>query len=69
MERFKNLLRDKKIRNDIIEAAGASHNNNDFLALYKKCLIINQNISKEVCKNIIGAYKRVLNIIEQEVKK
>ena len=68
MERFKNLLRDKKIRNDIIEAAGASHNSDDFLALYKKCLIINKNISKEVCKNIIGAYKRVSNIIEQEVK-
>jgi len=68
MERFKNLLRDKKIRNDIIEAAGASHNSDDFLALYKKCLIINKNISREVCKNIIGAYKRVSNIIEQEVK-
>ena len=34
-ERFKNLLKDKKIRNDIIEAAGASHNSDDFLALYK----------------------------------
>jgi len=68
MERFKNLLRDKKIRNDIIEAAGASNNSDDFLALYKKCLIINKNISREVCKNIIGAYKRVSNIIEQEVK-
>ena len=67
-ERFKNLLKDKKIRNDIIEAVDASHSGNDFLALYKKCSIINKNISKDICKNIIGTYKRVSNIIEQELK-
>jgi len=67
-ERFKNLLKEKKIRNDIIEAVGASHTSNDFLILYKKCLIINKNISKDVCKNIIRTYKRVSNIIDQELK-
>ena len=67
-ERFKNLLKDKKIRNDIIEAVDSSHTGNDFLALYKKCLIINKNISKDICKNIIGTYKRASNIIEQELK-
>ena len=45
-----------------------SHTTNDFLALYKKCSIINKNISKEICKNIIGTYKRASNIIEQELK-
>ena len=44
-ERFKNLLKDKKIRNDIIEAVDASHASNNFLALYQKCSIINKNIS------------------------
>ena len=29
---------------------------------------MNKNISKDVCKNIIGAYKRASNIIEQELK-
>ena len=67
-ERFKNLLKDKKIRNDIIEAVSASHTSNDFLALYKKCLIINKNISRDVYKNIIGTYKRVSNIVDQELK-
>jgi len=67
-ERFKNLLRDKKIRNDIIEAVDNSYSGHDFLILYKKCLIINKNISKDICKNIIGTYKRVSNIIEQELK-
>ena len=67
-ERFKHLLKDKKIRSDIIEAVGGSHNDYDFLLLYKKCLTINKNISKDVCKNIIGTYKRASNIIEQESK-
>ena len=67
-ERFKNLLKDKKIRNDIIEAVDTSNIGDDFLVLYKKCLIINKNISKDICKNIIGTYKRASNIIEQELK-
>ncbi len=67
-ERFKNLLKDKKIRNDIIEAVDASHTDYDFLALYKKCLVMNKNISKDICKDIIGTYKRASNIIEQELR-
>jgi glycyl-tRNA synthetase beta chain len=67
-ERFKNLLKDKKIRNDIIEAVDSSHRSHDFLILYKKCLIINKNISKDICKNIIETYKRASNIIEHELK-
>jgi len=67
-ERFKNLLKDKKIRNDIIQAVDNSYSGYDFLKLYKKCSIINKNISKDICKNIIGTYKRVANIIEQESK-
>ena len=67
-ERFKNLLKDKKIRSDIIEAVDGSPNVQDFLILYKKCLIINKNISKDVCKNIIKTYKRASNIIQHESK-
>jgi len=67
-ERFKNLLKDKKIRNDIIEAVDASHVDDDFFALYKKCSIINKNIAKDICKNIIATYKRASNIIDQELK-
>ena len=67
-ERFKNLLKEKKIRNDIIEAVIAENVGYDFLGLYNKCLIVNKNISKEVCKNIIGVYKRASNIIDQELK-
>ena len=38
------------------------------LLLYKKCSIMNKNISGDICKNIIGTYKRASNIIEQELK-
>jgi len=67
-ERFKNLLKDKNIRNDIIEAVDKSHTGDNFLEFYKKCLIINKNISKDICKKIIGTYKRASNIIDQELK-
>ena len=67
-ERFKYLLKDKKIRSDIIDAADSSNFGNDFLLIYNKCLVINKNISNDLCKNIISTYKRASNIIEQEVK-
>jgi len=67
-ERLKNLLKERKIRADIIEAVESSHIGDDYLSLYKKCSIINKNISKDIYKNIIGTYKRASNIIDQEVK-
>ena len=67
-ERFKNLLRDKKIRNDIIESAYSSNANDDFSELYKKCVILNKNISSALCKDIITTYKRASNIIDKESK-
>jgi len=67
-ERFKNLLKDRKVRNDIIEAVNNPHSGYDFLKLYRKCSIINKNISKDICKNIIETYKRASNIIDHELK-
>jgi glycyl-tRNA synthetase beta chain len=67
-ERFRNLLKEKKIRSDIIEAVSILNNSNDFLIFYKKCFIINKNISKEIFKNIISSYKRASNILEEEFK-
>ncbi len=67
-ERFKNILKEKKIRTDIILAVDTSHAGNNFLEFYKKCAIFNKNISKEVCKNIISIHKRASNIIDHESK-
>jgi glycyl-tRNA synthetase beta chain len=67
-ERFKNILKDKNIRSDIIEATDNSQSGYNFLFLYKKCLVINKNITKDLCKNIIETYKRASNIIDHELK-
>ena len=67
-ERFKNILKEKNIRSDIIEAIDDSHINYDFLSVYKKCKIINKNISREMFKNIVSIYKRASNIIYDERK-
>ena len=65
-ERMKNILKDKNIRTDIVEASICSHLNDNFLELYKKTIIMNKFISKEVGKNAISTYKRASNILEQE---
>ena len=65
-ERMKNILKEKRIRTDIIEASISSHNNDNFLELYKKTLIMNKFISKELGKNALSTYKRASNILEQE---
>ena len=67
-DRTKHLLKDKKVRLDIIEAAISSHMNDDFVLLYKKCLIVNKNISKDLGKNIVSTYKRASNILGSETK-
>ena len=61
-ERMKNILKDKKIRTDIIEASVSSHVNDDFLELYKKTLVMNKFISKDLGKNAVSTYKRASNI-------
>ena len=35
-ERMKNILKEKKVRTDIVEASVSSHLNDNFLELYKK---------------------------------
>ena len=65
-ERMKNILKDKRIRTDIIEASISSHLNDNFLELYKKTLIMNRFISKDLGKNAVSTYKRASNILDQE---
>ena len=65
-ERMNNILKEKKIRTDIIEASISSHLSDDFLELYKKTLIMNKFISKDLGKNAVSTYKRASNILDQE---
>ena len=55
------------IKNQVSAILSINTNPDDFLAHYKKCAIFNKHISKNVCKDIIGTYKRASNIIDQEL--
>ncbi len=63
-ERIKNILKDKNIKNDIIEASISSNVSDNYFELYKKNTLMNKYISKEIGKNAISSYKRAYNIIE-----
>ena len=67
-DRFKNFMKEKEIRNDIIESATLDYNIDNILKIYKKTLILNKSISKEVGKDVIFSYKRASNIITNELK-
>ena len=65
-ERMKNILKERKVRADIIEASVSSHLNDNFLELFKKTITIKKFISKDLGKNAVSTYKRASNILEQE---
>ncbi|MDB9784356.1 glycine--tRNA ligase subunit beta [Pelagibacteraceae bacterium] len=68
-ERMKNILKEKNVRSDIIEASISSHNGDNYLDLFKKSILMNKLITKEIGKNAISSYKRALNIIEKTDKR
>ena len=63
-ERMRNILKEKKIKSDIIEASISSHVGDNYLDLFNKNILMNKYISKEVGRNAVSAYKRASNIID-----
>ena len=68
-ERMKNILKEKKIRLDIIEAAISSHVGDNYLVLYKKSIVMNKNLNKDIGKDAIYSFKRASSILDNESKK
>jgi len=68
MGRLKYYMKEKKIRADIIEAAISSHEIDHMNTIYKKALIFNNEIKKEIGEDIMASYKRASNILESELK-
>jgi len=68
-ERMRNILKEKKIKPDIIEAAISSHIGDNYLALYKKSTVMNKNINKDTGKDAIYSFKRASSILDHESKK
>ncbi len=67
-ERMRNILKLKNIKFDIIEASISSHVGDNYLDLYKKNILMNKYIRKDVGINIISSYKRASNITEKSDK-
>ncbi len=63
-ERMKNILRDKNIKSDIIEASVSSYFSDNYFDLYKKNTSMNKYINKEAGINAISSYKRAFKIVE-----
>ena len=61
-------MKEKSIRQDIIESSTYYYNIDDVLKIYNKANVLNKVILKEVGKNIIFSYKRASNILNDELK-
>ena len=67
MDRLKYYMREKNIRSDIIDASLNSFDINQITKIYKKSIVLNKFINKEIGNNIILSYKRASNILEYEL--
>ena len=67
-DRFKNYMKDNGVRQDIIEAATSSYNLDNILKIYRKAIILNKIISKEIGVDLMFSYKRAFNILNSESK-
>ena len=68
IERLKNYLKEKQIRQDIIESSTFSLSLDDLLKAYKKSLCLNKNIKNEIGSATIAIYKRSSSILNSEGK-
>ncbi|MDC0328814.1 glycine--tRNA ligase subunit beta [Candidatus Pelagibacter sp.] len=68
MDRLKYYMKEKKIRNDIIEASISSYGIDNINKIYKKALTLSDLLKKEIGEDIIASYKRASNILESELK-
>ena len=68
-ERMRNILKEKKIKADIIEASISAHLGDNYLDLCKKSITMNKYFSKDIGKDALYSYKRASSILDQEIKK
>jgi len=68
MDRLKYYMKEKKIRTDITDAAISSYGIDHMNKIYKKALVLNNEIKRETGEAIMASYKRASNILENELK-
>ncbi len=66
LERLKNYLKEKKIRNDIIENSIFRANIDELLKIFNKSVTLNKNINKDIGLNVVQIYKRSSSILNSE---
>ena len=67
-DRLKFYMKEKEIRNDIIEASISSYGIDHMNKIYKKALTLNNLINEEIGEDIISIYKRASSILDNELK-
>ena len=68
MERLKYYLKEKKIRQDIVESCISVLNIDNSVIIFRKASCLNKVINKTVGKDIIASYKRAYSILDSEQK-
>ena len=66
IDRLKNYLKDKEIRQDIIESSLSYYGIDDLLKSCKKSSYLNKNIKKDFVLDAVAIYKRSSNILNNE---
>jgi len=69
IERLKNYMKEKQIRNDIIESSTSTFGIDDLLKILKKSVALNKNIKKDLGLDVVSIYKRSSNILNSEENK
>ena len=64
-ERFKNLLKEKEKRFDVVDSVLSDNRSDDFYNLYLKITTIAKHIKQPEGVNAIAVYKRAKNILQQ----
>ncbi len=69
LERFKNYMKDKGIRYDIVESSVNNFNLDKLLVIYTKAEKLNKIINKQTGLDLVGNYKRAFNILNSNTVK
>ncbi len=67
-DRFKYYLKEKEIRQDIIDAIISTFSLNELFSSYEKARCLNKIINNQIGIDIISSFKRASNILDYEMK-
>ena len=67
-DRFRYYMREKQIRNDIIDASASSFSLNKLFSSFEKARTLNKIINNQDGLDITSSYKRASNILDYEIK-